>query len=113
MGLKSKVPPSGGAPKVCSPPDNLQPIILGSRCSLGVAKQLGPIGQEEERQARAGALSALACVMLRGTSEVEVSSREGGLGGKERGKERQDWPKKMHNNGQLLHSLDLSCISRS
>ena len=45
--------------------------------SLGVAKQLGLDRPGEERQARAGAHSALACVMRRGTSEVEVRKREG------------------------------------
>ena len=56
--------------------------------SLGVAKQLGLDRPGEERQARAGAHSALACVMLRGTSSKRrcASARAGGLGKEKGGK---------------------------
>ncbi len=52
--------------------------------SLGVAKQLGLERPGEERQARAGAHSALACVMRRGTSKKRrcASAREGWVGEK-------------------------------
>ena len=73
--------------------------------SLGVAKQLGLDRPGEERQARAGAHSALACVMRRGTSERRCASAKGGQGGKKGGKKQQGWPKNQtKDNGQLLRS---------
>ncbi len=55
--------------------------------SLGVAKQLGPDGPGEGRQARAGALCALACVILARHLRKEVLKRLGWAGReKKRGK---------------------------
>ena len=48
--------------------------------SLGVAKQLGPDGPGEGRQARAGALCALACVILARHLRKEVLKRLGWAG---------------------------------
>ena len=48
--------------------------------SLGVAKQLGPDGPGEGRQARAGALCALACVILARHLRKEVHKRLGWAG---------------------------------
>ena len=48
--------------------------------SLGVAKQLGPDGPGEGRQARAGALCALACVILARHLRKEVLKRLGRAG---------------------------------
>ena len=48
--------------------------------SLGVAKQLGPDGPGEGRQARAGALGALACVILARHLRKEVLRRLGWAG---------------------------------
>ena len=55
--------------------------------SLGVAKQLGPDGPGEGRQARAGALCALACVIFARHLRKEVLKRMGRAGReKKRGK---------------------------
>ncbi len=64
---------------------------LSYKCSLeilllGVAKQLGPDGPGEGRQARAGALCALACVIFARHLRKEVLSALGGQGGETKGK---------------------------
>jgi len=60
--------------------------------SLGVAKQLGPDGPGEGRQARAGALGALACVILARHLRKEVLKRLGWAGReKKRGEKQQGW----------------------
>ena len=73
--------------------------------SLGVAKQLGPDGPGEGRQARAGALCALACVILARHLRKEVLKRLGvGREGKEReGKRQQGWSD--HSRSSCLLSL--------
>ncbi len=61
--------------------------------SLGVAKQLGLDMPGEERQARAGALCALACVILARHLRQEVRKRVGWAGkGKNRGKNSKAGP---------------------
>ena len=61
--------------------------------SLGVAKQLGLDRPGEERQARAGALCALACVISARHLRKEVRKRVGWAGkGKKKGGKQQGWP---------------------
>ena len=61
--------------------------------TLGVAKQLGPDGPGEGRQARAGALCALACVIFARHLRKEVHKRIGrGREGKEKEGKQQGWP---------------------
>ena len=62
--------------------------------SLGVAKQLGPDGPGEGRQARAGALCALACVIFARHLQKEVLKRVGraGKGKKKKGENSKAGP---------------------
>ena len=86
--------------------------------SLGVAKQLGLDRPGEERQARAGALCALACVMLARHLRQEVRKRVGGgREGKEKGKTARlarmsSIARKVHRHiGVIIMSCMLCAIS--
>ena len=60
--------------------------------SLGVAKQLGLDRPGEERQARAGALCALACVIFARHLRKGVHKRMGRAGREKKRGKQQGWP---------------------
>ena len=83
--------------------------------SLGVAKQLGLDRPGEERQARAGALCALACVILARHLRQEVRKRVGRAGkGKKKGENSKAGPLVYHREDKaIIHQDDSSHMLRS
>ena len=72
--------------------------------SLGVAKQLGPDGPGEGRQARAGALCALACVIFARHLRKEVLKRMGRAGRERKEGKQQGWSACRSSRGQSDHT---------
>ena len=83
--------------------------------SLGVAKQLGLDRPGEERQARAGALCALACVIFARHLRKEVLKRVGRAGkGKKKGGKQQGWSACLTREDKaIIHQDDSSHMLRS